>query len=85
MMEVSYENHTVKLEVSDRLALYSDGITEAATSSGDLFGTDRLDAELLASPDDLKSALKKILAAIAEFTNNHPATDDRTLLIADVV
>jgi sigma-B regulation protein RsbU (phosphoserine phosphatase) len=82
----AFEQATVKLESGDLLLFYTDGITEAlaplhSDNAGSMFGTDRLDVLLLACsavrPDE---CLNQIRAAVAEFCQNAPPTDDQTLI-----
>ncbi len=44
--EMRYESNTVSLEESERLVLYTDGITEARNGGGEFFGEKRLIAAL---------------------------------------
>lgn len=85
MEDVQYENAKVQLELGDRLVLYTDGITEAMSPEGDLFGNARLDQIFTHScrqgADDLVDA---IVSRVADHTGDTPPTDDRTLVVATV-
>jgi serine phosphatase RsbU (regulator of sigma subunit) len=67
-----------------RLLLYSDGLVEAASASGEPFGYARLERVLKQSAklpgDELTAA---ILAALAEHTNETPLADDLTVLVVE--
>jgi sigma-B regulation protein RsbU (phosphoserine phosphatase) len=82
----TYTEGSVQLAPGDLLVLYTDGITEAIApgKSGepiDLFGTERLDNVLLACGDSGPDAcIRRIREAVAAFTANAPARDDRTLI-----
>jgi len=52
----SYETTTVHLAVDDRLTLYTDGLLEARTSTGELYGFDRVQ-NLFASDPTAESAI----------------------------
>lgn len=82
--ELNFQNHTVTLRPGDRIVFYTDGITEAANDSGELFGTQRLDEIVGACHRKTEGSVQQVVAAVAEFTRHRPPSDDRTLLIADV-
>ncbi len=84
MPDIKYQNHTIVLRPGDRIVFYTDGITEAANPAGELFGTDRLDQIVGCCHRDTQGSLDQVVAAVDEFTNHVPPSDDRTLLIADV-
>jgi serine phosphatase RsbU (regulator of sigma subunit) len=67
-----------------RLLLYSDGLVEAASASGEPFGYSRLERILEKSAqlpgDELTAA---ILAALADHTNETPLADDLTVLVVE--
>jgi sigma-B regulation protein RsbU (phosphoserine phosphatase) len=83
-----YEATSVPLEPGDLLLLYTDGITEAMPdrSSGEIFGTTRLDQTLLAcgaaSPKD---CLARVRSAIADYSEGAPPNDDQTLIAMRVL
>ena len=73
-----------QLHEGDSLVLYTDGITEARSPSGEMFETARLDAALAAGDDGPQAAVGRILNAIETFSAGRPPSDDRTLLVAQV-
>ena len=58
---ISYERVAFHLGVGDRLTLYTDGLLEARSSSGDIFGFDRL-RELVATKPDARGAIDAAIA-----------------------
>jgi serine phosphatase RsbU (regulator of sigma subunit) len=75
------EDSVAKLEAGDLLVLYSDGVVEAPSASGELFGTERL-CEIIAAyvQDPLELAREAVLERIRLWS---PAQrDDITLVIA---
>lgn len=86
-----YEQRSIPLEPGNLLLLYTDGITEAMAAgrvndSRELFGSDRLDQVLLrGGACSAREHLDHIREAVAQFTANAPATDDRTLIALRVV
>jgi Stage II sporulation protein E (SpoIIE) len=52
----SYEERALRLNVGDHFVLYTDGLLEARSTSGELFGFDRVDALLATGPDASRAA-----------------------------
>jgi phosphoserine phosphatase RsbU/P len=71
----------VKLQPSETLLLFTDGVTEANDASGAEFGIDRLRASINGSangrPTDL---LQTCVNAVAAFRNGAARNDDLTML-----
>jgi phosphoserine phosphatase RsbU/P len=69
----------VHIEAGDVVLFYSDGITEASSKAGELFGTERLTdcvrSNAALGPEALVDA---ILAAVTAFAGSDRLTDDRT-------
>ncbi len=80
-----YDEHTQQLQPGDQIIFYTDGITEASNPEGKLFGTDRLDQVLENCSLHASSLLDAVLRSVEDFTNGHPADDDRTLIVARVL
>lgn len=76
-----FEQTSVQLVRGDQVILYTDGITEAFSPEGDLFGTHRLDAVLADCGVDAQALIDGVLGSVAAFTRERPADDDRTLLV----
>jgi PAS domain S-box-containing protein len=76
------EERQVKLESGDLLALYTDGITEAANPQEEEFGRDRLAASLQRHLDrPLEEVVKTVDRYVRNFCVLAPNHDDRTLLL----
>ncbi len=82
--EILYDETTQTFETGDQIIFYTDGITEAFNSQGDMFGTDRLDEVLHTCMIDATGLIDAVLMALDDFTAGHPADDDRTMLVAKV-
>lgn len=54
--DTSYEQQSFRVAVDDYLALYTDGLLEARTRKGELFGFDRLHALLAERPNSAEAA-----------------------------
>lgn len=85
MPDIDYHDREVQLEIGDRLVLYTDGIVEAHSQTGELYGTDRLDNALCQCAGNAHQSLDRVINDLKDFTAGNPLADDRTLLIADVV
>ena len=74
-----------QLAKDDILVAYTDGITEAANASGDMWGLERLERLLRScnrmAPDEI---VERILAEVSEFANGEPQHDDITLVVMKV-
>ncbi len=72
---------SIDLAPGDRLIFYTDGITEAFSAAGDMFGDERLQNVLTASTVETTEAiLDEIEAAVDHFVADTPVSDDITLI-----
>jgi len=76
-----WESGVAELGAGDMLVLYTDGVTEACTESGDLFGTGRLLASIRrvpgASPEDV---VRVVLEDVEDYLHGSPQPDDIALV-----
>ncbi len=79
---IDYDEETVKLEPGDIVILYTDGITEAFNSEGELFGLDRL-CQIFREkqPNDVQETSKMVFDAVNEFAGEEPQSDDQACLV----
>jgi len=78
----TYASGVFTMQPGDLLALYTDGVTEAANASDEEFGTDRLVTalkDLRTSP--LPDVEAELSARLQAFTGGTPFADDRTLVL----
>lgn len=68
---------SLTLAPGETLLLYTDGITEAVSPDGEMFGNSRM---LDACADQAASPLKPLMAAVEAFASGAPQADDMTLL-----
>jgi serine phosphatase RsbU (regulator of sigma subunit) len=71
---------TYDLEDGDAVLLYSDGVSEALNSRGDLFGEKRLRTAVCAGLGDPERLTHRVLAAVRDFAGTAPQADDITIL-----
>jgi len=74
--EVTYAQRTVKLRPGDCVTLYTDGITEAMNDTGELYGRQRLWAQLRCGAQGVATIGRRILGDIKRFVGSHPQSDD---------
>ncbi|HVW00855.1 MAG TPA: PP2C family protein-serine/threonine phosphatase, partial [Planctomycetaceae bacterium] len=80
-----YDESVLTVQPGDQLVFYTDGITEAHNARGELFGVERLDAELQTCGLHAGALMDSVLAAVERFADGRAADDDRTLIVARVV
>jgi sigma-B regulation protein RsbU (phosphoserine phosphatase) len=80
-----YESQTIPLHAGDHLLLYTDGITEARNSLGDMFGVEQLDAVLCKRCHRATEVIDSVLVGLNSFAGDIAAADDQTLFAASVV
>jgi serine phosphatase RsbU (regulator of sigma subunit) len=75
-----------QLATDDILVAYTDGITEAANTFGELWGLERLESLLRSSnrraPNEI---IERILSEVSDFANGEPQHDDATLVVMKVL
>jgi serine phosphatase RsbU (regulator of sigma subunit) len=78
----TYGSGTFTLERGDLLALYTDGVTEAANPGDEEFGTPRLvDTLVKARTGTVAQVEAELGAALVSFTAGTPFGDDRTVVL----
>lgn len=83
--DARFEATKFQLMIGDVLVAYTDGITEAANRSGEMWGLEELES-LLRSCAGMTSAeiVTRILAEVSDFANGEPQRDDVTLVVMSV-
>ena len=81
MEDLTFDDHTIKLEPDDALFLYTDGVPEAKSANGERYGIERM-LEFLNeySGADLVSTLTDMKEAIDKFNGNKDPFDDVTMM-----
>jgi sigma-B regulation protein RsbU (phosphoserine phosphatase) len=79
---VNYIDEKISFELGDALVLYTDGVTETSSESGELFGNKHM---LKTLSDHMHETPTKIISALVEvldqFKGDNPPSDDVTLLV----
>jgi phosphoserine phosphatase RsbU/P len=80
--DAAYEQATLQLATGDVLTVFSDGVSEALSTSGEEFGEERIRTAIVAPRgDSTDSRLQTLLAAVRQFTQGAVQNDDVTALI----
>ena len=81
--EESYRETVFRLAPGERFVLYTDGVIEDAGPDGEMYGFDRLEAELADWPDDVPAAdwMERLLDG--QESREASRRDDRTLLVVE--
>lgn len=77
---VSYQTQTTTLLPGETIYLYTDGITEAQATSGDMFGDDRLAKTLADANGTSADVCGAVAQAVTAFAAGMPQADDITML-----
>ena len=73
-----------RLAPGDKIVIYTDGITEAQSSTGEFFGKKRLrDVALSRATDTCTAIHNAIQSSVAAFTEGVPQSDDITLVVLE--
>ncbi|MCY4041105.1 MAG: SpoIIE family protein phosphatase [Gammaproteobacteria bacterium] len=76
-----FSQNTVQLQPGDRVAMFTDGVTEAARADEEQFGLTRLQETLAAiGAGDAEDLTAAVLDAVHEFVSDAPQSDDITFL-----
>lgn len=78
--QAEYRVESISLAAGEGLVLYSDGVPDARSPAGEMFGQARLRSVLAQSPSAIES-FDAVLAALAEHTGEADPYDDVTLLV----
>lgn len=79
-----FQEATLNLRPGDQIVFYTDGITEATSAAGTMFGTERLDQALANCHLDAQGLIDGVLSALESWTGGQAAADDRTMVVAKV-
>jgi sigma-B regulation protein RsbU (phosphoserine phosphatase) len=79
---LEFEDQSAELAPGDRLVLYSDGVTEAFSPQGEMYGEGRLIQVIERNAHSpAQAVLDAVLGSVHGFTHNAPPDDDLTLLV----
>ncbi|MDR2560618.1 MAG: fused response regulator/phosphatase [Holophagales bacterium] len=80
---MSFAEHTIDFALGDRLVLYTDGLVESESESGNNLGSEGLLQCCSALPADLEDAASQLFLRAREFIEPNEFADDVTLVVVD--
>ena len=83
--DAQYEEAHRDLESDDTILFYTDGLTEAMSPTGELFGVERLDQLLLQTKKEAEAVVGSICDELRRFADGRPTEDDRTMVVLHVL
>ena len=75
-----YQLREVPMERGDLVLGYSDGVVEAQSPAGELFGSERLAEIVAGGPEEPRQMVDHVMGALSEFTSGTEPYDDLTLV-----
>jgi sigma-B regulation protein RsbU (phosphoserine phosphatase) len=82
--EVAYDSGAIDLAAGDRIAMVTDGMTEARSVRDEEFGEQRLVKALRRGSSRPADAVEALMAAVSGWSGDAGYTDDLTALVVDV-
>lgn len=80
--DIHYHQHFIRLEPGQVMVLYTDGITEASTESGEEYGLDRFAKRVI---DGIHLPARKLIdfvrSGVSDFTERKQLDDDGTIFV----
>jgi serine phosphatase RsbU (regulator of sigma subunit)/pSer/pThr/pTyr-binding forkhead associated (FHA) protein len=78
-----YDQETVHLDPGDTIVIFSDGVSEALSTTGEEFGDGRLlETVQAAGAVGAQAVVETLVAAVRVFTRGAPQSDDITVMVA---
>ena len=77
-----FSPHVESLKVGDAVVILTDGIAEALSPKGELFGEARIQNALRSQPGSAEHIADSLLAAVSAFAGPRNQTDDQTIIVA---
>jgi serine phosphatase RsbU (regulator of sigma subunit) len=80
--DIELEEREIEVAPGDMLVFYTDGVTEARGSDGQMFDEERLRAAVASNPEaSAQQVLQAIVEAVEAFVGDIPQSDDLTLFV----
>ena len=80
----AYPEQSAPFRPGDRVALFTDGLTDATDRNGDPFGPVGVDGQSERAPS-AEAEIRRVLSDLDRFTDGLPVVDDRTLVVVSGV
>jgi sigma-B regulation protein RsbU (phosphoserine phosphatase) len=82
--DVAYEETTITLDSGQTILFYTDGITEAMSPEGHMFGTEGIENSLTECTGEPECAINHITSTLKHHEENVRPTDDQTIVVMRV-
>jgi serine phosphatase RsbU (regulator of sigma subunit) len=84
--DARYEERPIALNPGDLLVLYTDGVSECESPTGEMFGTGRLEQAMLRlRGQGAREIMDRIVAEVTEWAADKGPSDDVTLIVVKVL
>jgi len=83
MLDAAFRSERLCLSCGDRLLLYTDGVTEAASNEGEEFGAERLARVFDGAADPLPQQWRSLMEQVRNHANGN-LSDDATMVLVSV-
>jgi serine phosphatase RsbU (regulator of sigma subunit) len=78
----AYQHHSIAMRPGDVIVIYSDGITDATSTSNEMFGTERFESVVREHQDESATILiESVFKAVGDHVGGAPQFDDLTLVV----
>ena len=84
MEDVGYEQSAITLDPGQTIVFYTDGITEAVSPQGKMFGVEGIEHSLTECTGDPACAIEHITSTLKHHEKNVRPSDDQTLVVMKV-
>lgn len=78
--DTQYQQCTFRLEPNDWLTIFTDGISEAMNPQREIYGLERLHAQLRSPAENVVGQGRGVLSDVKRFVGKHPQSDDMCLI-----
>ncbi len=79
--DLSYEEATISLDPGQTLVLYTDGVTDAVSAAGKMFGIQGIEHSLTECSGEPECAIDHIKSTLKLHEESVRPTDDQTLVV----
>ncbi len=82
LADIEFEQEVITLGPGDTVVLYTDGVTEAFSPAGEIYGPRRLRESIRAAADSsAQTMLDRMTSAVLDFYGDAPPSDDLTVMV----
>jgi phosphoserine phosphatase RsbU/P len=81
--DAAFTEDRLILEPGQMVLLYTDGVTEARNSAGEMLGPEGIERALATCDDGAQAAVRCLTAAVLEHLGAQKASDDQTILVLE--